>query len=218
MIFPVLSRSFRYTLLIAAAGMAQACVPVVAAGGGTAGVAVAQERTVGAAVDDVTIRTKVADKLLRSTSPGLSDGVTSQVTEGVVLLMGKVPDVSSSEEAARLAWEVAGVREVINEIQIVDPNAGSTFASDAWITSQVKSRLLAEKNLKSVNYNIETVSGTVYIMGIAQSQSELDKVLYIVSRVKGVKQVVSHARLKDDPRRPVPQPSLDQTYSTQPQY
>lgn len=215
---PIVSPSFRFVLMIAAAGCVQACVPVVAGGAGTASVAVVQERTVGRAVDDVTIRALVTDKFLKSTTPGLANGVSAEVTEGVVLLTGKVPQEDSVIEAVRLTWEVTGVKEVINEIQVTDPAAGSTLVGDAWITTQVKTRLLAEKNLKSVNYNIETVAGKVYVMGIAQSQEELDKALYIVSRVKGVLEVISHVRLKDDPRRPIPRPTLDQTYSTQPQY
>lgn len=202
--------------LFAILAQTAACVPVVAAGAGAGGVAAAQERTVGNAVDDMTIDAKVQGKFLKSTIRDLQTGISTKVTEGSVLLTGKVTQPDYTVEAVRLTWEVPGVREVINEIQVVDPNNNpTTYPRDAWITTQVKTRLLAEKYVRSVNYNIETVNSTVYVMGIAQNQQELDRVLNVASRVSGVVQVISHVRLKDDPRRPVPtvQPAAEQTSS-----
>ena len=103
--------------------------------------------------------------------------------------------------AVRLAWTVKGVREVIDEIQVNDKSGLADFARDSWIGAQIRSRLLLEKNLRSVNYSVEAVNGVVYLMGIAQDQNELDKATYIASTTAYVKQVVSHVILKDDPRR-----------------
>lgn len=204
------SLPFRLSCLIAALSLTSACVPVVAAGAGSVGVAAAQERTVGNAIDDVGIEAKITNKFLQSTNRDLTIGISAKSTEGVVVLTGKTQQQETAIEAVRLAWEVAGVREVINEIQVLDQNR-TTYPRDAWITTQVKTRLIAEKYVKSVNYNIETVNSTVYVMGIAQDQAELDRALNVVSRVSGVTQVISHVRLKDDPRRaiPVPQPVDD---------
>ena len=199
------SLTFRLSCLIAVISMTSACVPVVAAGAGSVGVAAAQERTVGHAIDDVGIEAKITNKFLQSTNRDLAGKISAKSTEGVVVLTGKTQQQETAIEAVRLAWEVAGVREVVNEVQVLDQNP-TTYPRDAWITTQVKSRLLAEKYIKSVNYNIETVNSTVYVMGIAQDQAELDRALNVVSRVSGVVQVISHVRLKDDPRRAVPAP------------
>lgn len=199
------SLTFRVSCLIAVLSMTSACLPVVAAGAGSVGVSAAQERTVGNAIDDVTVEAKVTNKFLQSTNRELTTGISAKSTEGVVVLTGKTQQQETAIEAVRLTWEVAGVREVINEIQILDQNR-TTFPRDAWITTQVKTRLIAEKYIKSVNYNIETVNSAVYVMGIAQDQAELDRALNVISRVGGVTQVISHVRLKDDPRRAVPAP------------
>ncbi|MCH2547326.1 MAG: BON domain-containing protein [Alphaproteobacteria bacterium] len=180
---------------------ANACAPLAVAGAGTAGVAVAQERSVGTAVDDATIHTKIWNKYLQSGTNNIYTNVAIDVNEGVVLLTGPVESADGAARAVQLAWEVEGVREVINEIQITNRGGPAVFAQDAWITTQAKSRLIAEKNVKSVNYTIETVNSVIYLMGIAQNEDELARVLNVLSRVKGVRRVVSHARLKNDPRR-----------------
>jgi hypothetical protein len=122
------------------------------------------------------------------------------VSEGRVLLTGAVVKDETKEEAAQLAWKASGVREVINELQ-VGSNGITDYARDSWISTSIRSRLLVEKNVRSVNYNIEAVNGVVYLLGIAQDKTELDKVTYIASTTKYVKQVVSHVIMRDDPRR-----------------
>lgn len=191
----------RLLLLLPVLLAAPACVPFVAAGAGTAGVAVAQERTLGRAVDDATIQTRIWNNYMQQGAENLYSKVGIEVTEGVVLLTGSVPTQDHVASAVQLAWDVDGVKEVINELQVTEAGGPKRLASDSWITTQAKTRLIAEKNVKSVNYTIETVNGVVYVMGIAQSQDELARVLNVVSRVKGVQKVVSHVREKNDPRR-----------------
>lgn len=191
-------------LLASLALIITSCAPLVVAGAGTAGVAVAQERTVGTAVDDAAIHTKIWNNYLQSGTNNIYSDVGIEVNEGVVLLTGPVATPDTAAKAVQLAWEVEGVREVINEIQITDRGGPNMFAKDTWITTQAKSRLIAEKGVKSVNYTIETVNGVIYVMGIAQNDDELARVLNVLSRVKGVKRVVSHVRAKTDPRRPQP--------------
>lgn len=180
------------------------CVPLAVGGAATGGVAVAQERSVGSAIDDTAIRTRIWNRYLHSDTPNLYSNIAVKVVEGRVLLTGPVDSADSAARAVQLAWEVEGVREVINEITITERADHSKFPQDAWITTQVKSRLLAEKGVRSINYTIETVHGVVYIMGLAQSEDELARVLNVASRVKGVTQVISHARLKTDPLRTEP--------------
>lgn len=194
-----------------------ACVPVVAAGAGTAGVAVAQERTVGTAMNDASIHAKLTDSFIKSGTNNLYSNVGIEVNEGVVLLTGAVESADSAARAVQLAWDVEGVSEVINELQISNRGGPAVFTQDAWITTQARSRLIAEKYVRSVNYTIETVNSVVYVMGIAQNENELARVLNVVSRVKGVQRVVSHARLKSDPRRDPRQPATVSDSEPQPQ-
>ena len=108
------SLTFRLSCLVAVISLTSACVPVVAAGAGSVGVAAAQERTVGSAIDDVAIEAKVTNKFLKSTNRDLTTGISAKSTEGVVVLTGKTQQQETTIEAVRLTWEVENVREVVN--------------------------------------------------------------------------------------------------------
>lgn len=178
-----------------------ACVPVLVAGGSETAAVVAQERSVGNAVDDAGILIKIKAAFADKDYKDLLANVEIKVVEGQVLLTGNVDKPESQVEAVRLAWTVKGVKEVINEIQINDKSGFWNYTRDVWISTQIRARLIATKGVRSINYSVITVNQTVYIMGIAQDQSELDKVTYVCSTTNYVQHVVSYARLKDDPRR-----------------
>lgn len=178
------------------------CVLAAAgAGAGATGYSVAQERSAGDTIDDITIRTKINSLYIQKDVNDLYAGVSIEVNEGRVLLTGNVENPDSKVEAVRLAWQPQGVKEVINEIEVRNKTSLRNDAKDAWITTQVKSKLLLEKNVRSINYNVETVNAVVYLIGIAQDENELDVATVVASKVKGVKKVVSHVRLKEDPLR-----------------
>lgn len=193
------------TLLIAL-GLTS-CIPsLVITGATTTGVVASQERSMGNAVDDTGIKLTIDNLYLRKDFNDLFKNVAVRVTEGRVMLTGNVDKPESSIDAVRLAWQASGVREVINEIQVNDKTGIADYARDAWIATQVRAKLLFEKNVRSVNYSVEAVNGVVYLMGIAQNEDELKKATYLASIVPHVKQVVSHVLLKDDPRRKTSNP------------
>ena len=90
------------------------------------------------------------------------------------------------------------MREVINEINVDKSSGISGYATDAWITGQLKSKLLLDKYIQSINYTVETVNGTVYLMGVAQDQKELDRVVNHARTVGRVRNVVSYVRLRGE--------------------
>ncbi len=118
-----------------------------------------------------------------------------------MLLKGAVERPGPRVKAVRLTWQADGVREVINEIQVTDEGGLVNYARDTWISTQLKSKILFDADILSINYNVETVNGTVYLIGIAQSDQELGKVTGHARTIPNVRRVVSHVVLKDDPRR-----------------
>jgi osmotically-inducible protein OsmY len=181
--------------------LTNACIETAIVGTATtAGAVVVQERTAGKAVDDTTIFWKIKGLYLGENTDLLSQ-VAIEVIEGRVHLTGSVNNDGAKAKAVSLAWKPEGVREVIDEINVVEGKTLKGLATSEWIQSQVISRLILEKGVRSANYSVEVVDSVVYIMGIAQSNEELEKVTTIASRVKGVKRVVNHAVLKDDSRR-----------------
>jgi len=177
------------------------CIPIAFGAAATTGTVAAQEPTAGAAVDDVGIRLGVNKQFFNKDINDLYRNVTIKVTEGRVLLTGDVDKPETKLHATELVWKVRGVREVINEIQVNDQAGVWDYTKDSWIANKVRSRLLVEKSVRSVNYNVEVVNAVVYLFGIAQSQEELERVNYVASTTSGVVKVVNHAVLKTDARR-----------------
>lgn len=188
-------------LMLAGMATISGCVPLLVAGGSETAVVVAQERSVGSAIDDAGILLKIKDLYAQQDYKDLLANVEVKSVEGRVLLTGNVDKPQSQIEAVRLAWQVPGVREIINEIQINNQAGVWNYARDVWISTQVRSKLLLEKGVRSINYSVITVNQVVYLMGIAQNQEELNKATYVASTTNYVQRVVSYVRLKDDPRR-----------------
>ncbi|MDE0387922.1 MAG: BON domain-containing protein [Rhodospirillales bacterium] len=178
------------------------CAELLIGAAATTGVAIAEERSVGDAVDDLTIRAEL-NHLFFQDDVELFGDVSFSVIEGRVLLKGSVPTPDDRIRALRLAWQAAGVREVINELQVADDSGILDYARDTWISAQLKGKLLVDGDVLSINYSVETVDGTVYLLGIAQDEAELARVTEHARSIEDVKRVVSHVVLKDDRHRPV---------------
>ena len=177
------------------------CIPVLLAGGTETAVVAAQERSAGNAVDDAAILLKIKNAYAQKDFDDLLANVEIKVVEGRVLLTGNVEKPDSQIDAVKLAWQVNGVKEVMNEVQVSDKAGFTNYMQDVWISTQVRTRLLLEKNVHSINYSVITVNQVVYLMGIAQDQDELDRATNVASTTDYVQRVVSYVRLKDDPRR-----------------
>ena len=110
-------------------------------------------------------------------------------------MTGVVQNPEDRVEAIRLAWQPKGVKQVINEVRVGNSSSFGSYAQDTWIAGQLRTRLTFEKYIQSINYSIEVVQGTVYLMGVAQDQQELDRTIGVARRIKGVKEVISYVKL-----------------------
>ena len=171
----------------------------VSAGAGTA-VMASQERGFQGAMNDTRIRMDI-NHLWFQESETLFRHVNLQVQEARVLLSGNVEQPEMRVTAARLAWQVKGVRAVINEITVTDKSSLTSAARDTWITTELKAKLLVDLEIDAINYSIETVNQVIYLIGLAQNEAELQRVIAHAKDIPYVRQVVSHVTLKDDPNR-----------------
>jgi osmotically-inducible protein OsmY len=178
-------------------------VGLAAGVGASAGVAAAQEGGISGAVTDESIRLQIFDLWFKR-DIHMFRHLDMTVKEGRVLITGHVPNPDMRVEAIRLAWQAKGVRQVINEIQVSEGGGVTAFVKDGWITSNLKTKLMFDKYIQSINFTVETVAGTVYLMGIAQDQHELDRVLDHARTIKYVKNVVSYVRLRGAPIKATP--------------
>ena len=127
--------------------------------------------------------------------------VEIEVVEGRVLLTGSVKKPKHRLDAIKIAWKVLGVREVINEIDVTEKGGIKQYLIDVKIKTQMRYKVLADKEVSSINYNFEVVNGNVYVIGIAENKKELKKVVEHANNIGGVLKVVSHVIMKNDPRR-----------------
>jgi osmotically-inducible protein OsmY len=183
-------------------GCAVAVIGGVAAAGG-AGYEAGQERGLNGAYDDLQVRASVNNALNNQFGQ-----ITPTVYQGRVLLTGSSPTPQSKAEAERVATRVPGVSAVHNEIEIGPPEDPWQTAQDAWITTRVRSDLVFDADIRSPNYTIETERQSVYLLGSARSQAELDRATQLVRYVPGVQRVVSYVVIRyGEPSGPSPGPS-----------
>ncbi|MGE4279898.1 MAG: BON domain-containing protein [Magnetospirillum sp.] len=192
--------SLTLAALLVASTALSGCVGMVIGAGATAGVAASEERGIEGAAEDAKIRAEINEAWFRK-SVDMYSKVTLAISEGRVLLTGTVPSEQVREDAVNLTWQVAGVREVYNELLAQDSSGFIDGARDVRIQQEIKSRMLFDKEISNINYTVDVTNGTVYLLGIAQSDTELNRVIGHAREVSAVKNVISYVRLKDDPRR-----------------
>lgn len=188
-------------LSLATVGLS-ACTPVgIAVGAGaTAGIVIAEERSVEDAAIDTAISAQINEALFQAHIDDLFRSVVVDVVEGRVMLSGMVKNQELADEAGEIAWKFDGVHQVYNEIQIGDGSLVDP-ARDRWITSQLRGRVLTDEGVYDVNYAFTTVAGTIHMIGIAQNQAEIDRVVAHARDIAYVRRIVNHVVVKTDPSR-----------------
>tara|TARA_R110000787_G_scaffold36855_2_gene93813 strand:+ start:432 stop:1097 length:666 start_codon:yes stop_codon:yes gene_type:complete len=177
------------------------CVGTAVGVGATAATAAAEERGLAEAALDLRIRTTI-NTLWLDHSEAMSLALNLDISEGRVLITGVVPTEAMRADAIRLAKRAKGVRQIIDEIRVVRGDDGTSFVRDGLITTQLRTRITLDNEIQAINYAIETVGGTVYLLGIAQNPAELTRVRNHARALPYVRRIVSHVIMKDDPARP----------------
>lgn len=183
--------------LISSSLILVSCIPTVVGGGAAAGIAVTKEKGITGAFSDTKISAAIKLALYQK-DPEMHRLVDVNVQNGEVLLTGAVPNEQMREDAVKIAWEAQGVKRVIDNIGRYEGASLGTYTKDTMITTQLKSSLMFDNDIQSRNYSIKTVSGQVYIMGIAQDQAELDRVVDRARNISGVTKVISYVKLKEE--------------------
>jgi len=166
--------------------------------GAAVGVSAAKEGGLRGTVTDESIRLEISDLWFRR-DVEMFRKLNLNVNQGRVLVTGVVQNPEDRVEAIRLAWQPTGVKQVINEIRVGDSATITSYAKDTWISGQLRTQITFDKYIQSINYSIETVHGSVYLMGVAQSQEELDRVIEIARKISGVKEVISYVKFLGAP-------------------
>ena len=190
---------FSMVVLISSALALSGCVGA-AVGIGTAAVAASTtEKGFSTSVADGVIETKLVDRFIQNDA-ALATGIEKSVNNGSVLLTGRVETIEQKVLATKLAWEIKGVREVVNEVQVIQDNSLRDKAKDLAASAQLRAALIGDQNISSLNFSIDVVNGIVYLSGVASNEIEKERVIAHAQELRFAKKVVNYIILETDKR------------------
>ena len=176
------------------------CVGVSSQGIFGTGVSIALDpRTVGTQIDDSIMQKNLTGKMVIKDKKYLIS-VKSKVLDGRIFLTGKVDNPEEKLQLTKMAWEIKGARSVRNDIKIKEEFNFQRSAKDILITSQLRTALIFNKNIKATNYQIDTYKKKIYVYGIALTSEEKDLVVSEAKEILDVEDVIASIILVEDLR------------------
>ena len=176
------------------------CAGVASKGIFGTGVSVAFDpRSVGTQIDDSIMQKNLSARIVLLDKKFLIS-VKSKVLDGRIFLTGKVDEPEEKLKLTKLAWETKGVRSVRNDIKIKEEFNFTQSAKDILITSQLRTALILNRNIKATNYQIDTYKKKIYIYGISLDTNEKSEVINEAKEILDVEDVVASIILLDDLR------------------
>mgnify|MGYP001430739547 CR=1 FL=1 len=177
-----------------------ACAGVASKGIFGTGVSVALDpRTLGTQIDDSIMQKNLSTRILLKDKKYLLS-IKSKVLDGRIFITGKVDNPEEKLQFTKLAWETKGARSVRNDIKIKEEFNFKRSAKDVLITSQLRTALILNKNIKATNYQIDTYKSKIYIYGIAFTLEEKDLVVSEAKEINDVEDVIASILLVEDLR------------------
>ena len=191
---------FRNLILIVIFFLISGCVGYSSTGVLGTGVSVAMDpRTIGTQIDDSIMQKNLRAKLILMDSCYLLK-VKTKVLDGRIFITGKVDTVEEKLKITKLGWEIKGARSVKNDLKIKENFNFKQAAKDVLITSQLRTAMIANKKIKSANYDIDTYKKIIYVYGISQNEEERAEVINEAKKVLDVEDVITSIFLVEDLR------------------
>lgn len=168
----------------------QSCIFVVGAAAGAAAIAVVYDhRTIQSTLDDTNMANRISNKIRAYPYLRNESHIEVTVFNGVILLTGETPQANWRTQVEDIAKSISNNARIYNQITIQGPISSLTSTSDAWVTTKIRSLMLANEDLKSSSIKVVTENGTVYLMGVVKRQ-QAEIAVDIARQVSGVQRVV----------------------------
>ena len=191
---------FKLFLIVLFSIFISSCAGVGSKGLLGTGVSVALDpRTVGTQMDDSIMQKSLTARMIAKDSKYFIS-VKSKVLDGRIFLTGKVDEPEEKLKLTKIAWETNGARSVRNDIKIKEAFNFKQSAKDLLITSQLRTALILNKEIKATNYQIDTYKKKIYIYGISQTKDEKDLVITEAKEILDVEDVIASILLVDNLR------------------
>ncbi|MEO2268734.1 division/outer membrane stress-associated lipid-binding lipoprotein [Pseudoalteromonas pernae] len=175
--------------VVVASLLLQGCAAAVVAGTAGAVTAANDRRTIGSQIDDNNIEIKTTLAIKDALGERKDANVTVVSYNGIVLLLGQVPSDQLKTQSQNAAEGVDGLRRLHNQLRIGSPTSITTQSHDTWLTSKVKTQLLAAENVSGNNIKVVTENGEVFLMGLV-SKTEANEAVQIARNISGVERVI----------------------------
>jgi len=175
-----------------------ACVGSSSSGVFGSGVSIALDpRTLGTQIDDSIMQKNLVARLVLSEKKYFIK-ISIKVLDGRIFLGGKVDEPEEKLKITKMAWETKGARSVKNNIAIKQKFSFKNIVTDVLITSQLRTALILNKNVKSANFNIDTINQKIYVFGIAHDENEKKEIIQEAKQIVDVKEVVTSILMVSD--------------------
>ena len=188
---------FIFALLILL--ITQSCGPIVGGLGVVAMGSAAKEKGIGTALNDKVINVNILNAIYKWNEK-ISKDLTINVDNGSVLITGKIQNSANKITLTKVVWEVKGVREVINKVQITDVTNIKNIARDLASVGEIRAKLLTNSKINSLNFSVDVVNDIAYLSGIASNKEEINIVTEIAKKARFVKEVFSYIKVNPDRR------------------
>ncbi len=190
------SRIIKFFLILCVLLISSSCSQVIISGATSSGMIIVQERSPKQAAIDILIKAKIEEAMFSNDYEKLFSKIRVIVYESRVLLVGTVEQEDMKEKANAISWDTKNVKEVANYIT-VGKNDLIDYVKDTRISLEFRAKLLTDKEISEVNFSVTTENRILYIVGIAQNNQELNKVIEHASNIAGVKKIVNLIQLKN---------------------
>lgn len=177
----------------------QSCAPLVGTVGMVSLGAASKEKGLGTSINDNLIKTKISNLIYRYNKDLIADTKVF-VNNGSVLFTGKLVNPNDKIEFTKLAWNIRGVKEVNNEIQVTDLTSIKNIARDIASLGEIRARLMSDKSINSLNFSIDVVNDKAYVSGVATSELEMNLVKNHASSARFINEVYNYIILNKDTR------------------
>ena len=188
-----------FLLLIIILNLQSCAAPIIGGVGAIAFSSSAQEKGLGTSINDKVIYVKLRNAIY-DWNPSVSENVSLSVDNGSILVTGKLKNIDTKVKLTKIIWEINGVKEVNNKVQISETNNFKNIAKDLASLGEIKARLMASKKLNSLNFSIDVVNNIAYISGIASSEEEISIVTQIAQEARFIKEVQNFVKVNKDKR------------------
>tara|TARA_B100000900_G_C20466872_1_gene669657 strand:- start:387 stop:962 length:576 start_codon:yes stop_codon:yes gene_type:complete len=188
-----------FLLLIIVLSLKSCAAPILGGVGAVAFSSSAQEKGLGTSINDKVTYVKLRNAIY-DWNPSVSQKISISVDDGSILITGQLKDIDTKIKLTKVIWEVNGVKEVNNKVQISEINNLKNIAKDLASLGEIRARLMASKKLNSLNFSIDVVNNIAYISGIASSEEEIAIVSQIAQEARFIKEVQNFVKVNKDQR------------------